>query len=128
MLPNHVLKKTENIDDFDERQIIRIVDDRAQHLIQRIALLEDKLGSNEKIGDTFYEASSKVVKLQTLQKETILKLIMTDHEIKLAVAKLVNDTDRNFFYKTVRQFKTIIYTLFIVVITALTQDLIRKYM
>lgn len=105
--------------DFKIPEIVRTVEDHKLALaavVDRIKVLEDKFGTNEKIAETLCATSATAVKMQTMLSDTFTKLLRTDEGIKNGVTELINKNDRHLAIVAMKRFGFAVYTAIISII------------
>jgi hypothetical protein len=114
-----------NHTDFTPADIATTVNKHDEDFIlvkERLNELERKFGNNEKIADTLCETAEKATKMHEMLAKTFLKLLQHDVPVKQEVSNLVNKTDRNYFYASVKRVgflvATIVWSIIMIVIGA----------
>ncbi len=103
-----MVTKPSKVQDLDMDAIVSTErhDKDFANLDKRIADLEEKFGSNEKIADTLCEAATKAAKMQDLFENNFLKLLSRNDPVRDEIKCLIKLTDRDFVQAKLKQYGT----------------------
>ena len=96
-------------------------------LSTRIAALENKFGTNEKIADTLCETAEKASKMHEMLGKSFLKMLEHDSDIGTQFEKIINKSDRNAFFAFLRRFGSITGAVILLLLGAVLYALAAKY-
>ena len=125
-------KNNKTFQDFDPNAYLKTDDYQKdiKDLGSRIKKLEDQFGSNEKIADTLCETAEKATKMQQMLADSFLKQLQHNPEVKGAVNKIIDESDRNAFQTLAKKMGvgawSIVVFLAGVVVTALVGNILKK--
>lgn len=105
-MPNPRNNTTPAGDVLEKADYVQQVGEHEKDLVsikERLAALEEKFGSNEKIADTLCETSEKAVRMDEMLGKRFLHLLKHDVGIKGEVTSLVNGIDRSFFLASLKR-------------------------
>lgn len=116
------------INDFDKNSLIQTIVSHTENLnfvARRVDFLEQKIGNETLFAETFHEAYTKTKKVDEAVSDILIKLLKSDEEIKSSVSKIVNDLDRSYFKRLLKNIGIGVWTIFVIVITVVIDRLIK---
>jgi hypothetical protein len=86
-------------------------------LTNKIRVLEDKFGTNERIADTLCETAEKATKMQEMIAITFTKVLKTNDDVKKELKTIIDEHDRNKLWWLTGKIAVGIWSVFLVVLT-----------
>lgn len=114
--------------DFDVSELVK----SDQHekdmgaLDRRVSLLENRVGTSEKIAETLFEASQKAVKMKTMIGSLLTDLIQRDRRVRIELQNFIKESDRDAVKVLWKRFGFLIWSSVVYIIGVITTVIIQK--
>lgn len=95
---------------------------------KRMELLESRFGSNESIANTLCETSKTAVRMQEMLDGSFLRMLCNNEQVKDSIVKLVNPSDRNWFYSFLKMLGIASWILVFFILGVLVKVAVDHYL